>query len=236
MAETEALRLLSIGFLLGLRHALDADHLAAVSTVLAERPSLRASSAVGLWWGIGHTFTLLIVGALVLVGHVRIAEPLAETAECGVGVLLIMLGGTLALKLYRERWHLHTHEHHDGARHAHLHSHQVQMDHRHAHWMAASVRPLSIGMAHGLAGSAALMLVILSTTQEIGVGLFSIAVFGIGSIVGMMAIGFTISLPLICSWKFSQRLFVLLQGFASAASLGVGISMLLKITSSATGN
>lgn len=236
MADTETLTLLSIGFLLGLRHALDADHLAAVSTVLAERPSLRASSAVGFWWGIGHTLTLLIVGAIVLVWQVRIPEPLAVTAECGVGLLLVVLGGTLAYKLYRERWHLHAHEHHDGARHVHLHSHTLQADHRHQHWMVQSLRPFSIGMAHGLAGSAALMLMILSTTQDLGQGLLSIAVFGMGSIVGMMAIGFTISLPLICSWTLSRRLFVGLQGFASAASVCVGVWMLVKFTSSMGGH
>lgn len=236
MPETEALTLLSIGFVLGLRHALDADHLAAVSTVLAERPSFRASSAVGLWWGIGHTLTLLVVGAVVLVWHVRIPEPLAETAECAVGLLLIVLGGSLATKLHRERWHVHQHEHHDGARHAHLHSHQVQDDHRHGHWMVESVRPLSIGMAHGLAGSAALMLMILSTTHEVAQGLLSIAVFGLGSIIGMMAIGMTISLPLICSWTWSRRLFVVLQSFASAASLCVGIWLLVKFTSFLSGN
>jgi high-affinity nickel permease len=231
MPDTETLTLLGVGFLLGLRHALDADHLAAVSTVLAERPSFRASGAVGLWWGIGHTLTLLIVGAIVMVWQLRIPESLAVTAECGIGLLLIVLGGTLACKLYRERWHLHQHEHHDGARHVHLHSHQLGHDHGHQHWMTQSLRPLSIGMAHGLAGSAALMLMILSTTREVGQGLLSIAVFGIGSILGMVAIGITLGLPLICSWTFSRRLFVALQGFASAASICVGVWMLVKLTS-----
>jgi ABC-type nickel/cobalt efflux system permease component RcnA len=236
MPETEAVTLLGIGFLLGLRHALDADHLAAVSTVLAERPSFRASGAVGLWWGIGHTLTLMIVGAVVIAWGVRIPESLAETAEGGVGLLLVVLGGTLALKLYRERWHLHAHEHPDGARHAHLHSHQVQDDHRHAHWMVQSVRPLCIGMAHGLAGSAALMLLVIPTTQDIGQGLLSIAVFGLGSIIGMIVIGLTMSLPLVCSWTLSRRLFVTFQCFASAASLSVGVWMVVKFTSTMAGN
>jgi ABC-type nickel/cobalt efflux system permease component RcnA len=236
MPETEAVTLLGIGFLLGLRHALDADHLAAVSTVLAERPSFRASSAVGLWWGIGHTTTLLMVGAVVMAWGVPIPESVAAAAEFGVGLLLILLGGMLAHKLYRERWHLHTHAHPESGPHLHLHSHNLQDDHRHPHWMVQSIRPLCIGMAHGLAGSAALLLVILSTTQEVGVGLLSIAVFGIGSIVGMMAVGVTISLPLVCSWTWSRRLFVVLQGMASAASLCVGVWMLAKLTVSMTGD
>ncbi|MGQ0666299.1 MAG: HoxN/HupN/NixA family nickel/cobalt transporter [Nitrospiraceae bacterium] len=235
MAETEFFTLLSVGFLLGVRHALDADHLAAVSTVLAERPSLRASGAVGLWWGIGHALTLLIVGSIVLVWGLRIPEGFELIAESGVGILLIVLGATLALRLYRERWHVHRHDH-DGEPHAHFHSHQRQDDHRHRHWMVDSVRPLCIGMAHGLAGSAALMLIILATTQELGRGLLSIAVFGVGSIVGMMAIGLTISLPLVCSFTISRRLFVGLQGFASVASVSVGVWMLVKLTSTALGH
>ncbi|HSF68812.1 MAG TPA: sulfite exporter TauE/SafE family protein [Nitrospira sp.] len=234
MSDASFLTILGFGFLLGLRHALDADHLAAVSTVLAERPSLRASSAVGLWWGIGHTLTLLFVGSIVLIWGFRIPERFELIAESAVGVLLIILGVTLAIKLYRERWHVHRHDH-GGDAHAHFHSHRQLDNHHHRHWMADSVRPLCIGMAHGLAGSAALMLIILATTQELGRGLLSIAVFGVGSIVGMMAIGATISLPLVCSFAISRRLFVGLQGFASVASVSVGVWMLVKLTSAALG-
>jgi sulfite exporter TauE/SafE len=101
--------------------------------------------------------------------------------------------------------------------------------------MMASVRPLCIGMAHGLAGSAALMLMILASTQEVVAGLLSITVFGLGSIVGMMAIGLTISLPLVCSFSVSQRLFAGLQGLAGAASVGVGLWMLVRQAWTAAG-
>ncbi len=232
MTDPSYFTMLGVGFLLGVRHALDADHLAAVSTVLAERPSLRASGAVGLWWGIGHTLTLLIVGSIVLIWGFRIPEGFELLAESGVGILLIVLGATLAHKLYRERWHVHRHDH-DGEAHAHFHSHQGQDDHRHRHWMTASVRPLCIGMAHGLAGSAALMLLILATTQDLGHGLLSIVVFGVGSIVGMMAIGLTISVPLVFSFNVSRRFFVGLQGVAGLASVSVGVWMLVKLASAA---
>lgn len=227
MPEMQFLTLLGVGFLLGLRHAMDTDHLAAVSTVLAERPSLLASGAVGLWWGIGHTLTLLLVGLIVLVWGVHIPVEFESIAESGVGILLIVLGGKLALKLYHERWHVHRH-HHDGQPHAHLHSHQQQEDHRHRHWMTASIRPLCIGMAHGLAGSAALMLMILATTTGVGVGLLSILVFGVGSIAGMTAIGLILSVPLVCSLSISHRLFMGVQGFASIASVLVGVWMLVS--------
>ncbi len=234
LQDPQLLSLIGVGFLLGLRHALDSDHLAAVATVLAERPSLLASGAVGLWWGIGHTLTLLLVGSVVLAWGIRIPEEFELLAESGVAVLLIVLGGTLALKLYRERWHVHKH-HHDGEPHIHFHSHHRQEDHRHPHWMIQSIRPLCIGMAHGLAGSAAVMLMILSTTKEMGTGLLSILVFGIGSIIGMMVIGLTISVPVIYSRSINHRLFGAVQGLASIASVSVGIWMLIKLALSAAG-
>jgi high-affinity nickel permease len=228
MHEAELLTLLGVGFLLGLRHALDADHLAAVSTVLAQRPSLFASGAVGFWWGIGHTLTLFLVGAVVLALGLHIPAEFEMIAESGVALLLIVLGGMLARKLYRERWHVHSHRH-DGEHHVHFHSHQRQETHHHRHWMADSISPLCIGMAHGLAGSAALMLMILATTSDVSSGLLSILIFGVGSIIGMMMIGLTISVPVIFSRSFNQRLFIGVQGLASLASVSVGVWMLAKL-------
>lgn len=234
LLDLESLSLLSLGFLLGLRHALDSDHLAAVSTVLAERPSLLASGAVGFWWGVGHTLTLLLVGSVVLAWGIRIPDEFELLAESGVAILLIVLGVSLALELYRERWHVHSH-HHEGEPHIHFHSHQRQENHRHRHWMVQSIRPLCIGMAHGLAGSAALMLMILATTKETSVGLLSILVFGVGSIIGMMVIGLTISVPVIYSRSISRRLFMAVQGMASVASVSLGMWMLVKLALSAAG-
>ena len=234
MPDLQLATLIGVGFLLGLRHALDTDHLVAVSTVLADRPSLLASGAIGLYWGVGHTFMLLLVGSVVLFWGIHIPEEFEFIAESGVGVLLIVLGGMLALKLYRERWHVHSH-HHDAEPHVHFHRHQQQENHRHRHWIADSVRPLCIGMAHGLAGSAALMLMILATTTDVATGLLSILVFGVGSIIGMMVIGIAISLPVIWSRSISRRLFVGVQGFASLASVLFGVWMLVKLTPSIIG-
>lgn len=235
MTDVQLVTLIGVGFLLGLRHALDTDHLVAVSTVLAERPSLLASGAIGLYWGVGHTFMLLLVGSVVLFWGIHIPEEFEFIAESGVGVLLIVLGGMLALKLYRERWHVHSH-HHDGEPHVHYHRHQQRENHRHRHWITESIRPFCIGMAHGLAGSAALMLMILATTTDVATGLLSILVFGLGSIVGMMVIGITISLPVIWSRSISRRLFVGVQGFASLASVLFGVWMLVKLTPSIIGH
>ena len=224
MLDTEFLTILGLGFVrLGLRHALDTDHVAAVSTVLTQRPSLRASGMIGFSWGLGHTVVLLLVGAVVLVLRVPIPEPFALAAEFGVGAMLVLLGGILGVRLVRERWHLHTHDH-DGERHVHLHSHALVEDHGHVHWWRDSVRPFCIGMAHGLAGSAALLLIVLSSARSVSEGLTYIAVFGVGSIMGMMLVGMIVSLPLLWSLNLGRPVFLAVQGLASLGALPSGDS------------
>ncbi|HKY72854.1 MAG TPA: hypothetical protein VJL88_13125 [Nitrospira sp.] len=226
MADS-ALTVLGLGFVLGLRHALDTDHLAAVSTVLAERPSLRASGLVGLSWGLGHTAVLLLVGAIVLVFRVSIPEPLAAAAEGLVGLMLVVLGALLGMKLIRERWHLHRHDH-GGTRHLHFHSHSHSEGHSHLHWWRQSMRPLCIGMAHGLAGSATLLLLVLATADSVIEGFIYITVFGCGSIVGMMLVGLTLSVPLVWSLRVGRPLFLFVQGAASVGSIVLGCSIVYR--------
>lgn len=228
MTEPPFLTLLGLGFVLGLRHALDTDHIAAVSTILSRRPSVRASGVIGFSWGLGHTLILLLVGAVVLAFRIEIPESLARAAEFGVGVMLVVLGSALAFKLSKERWHVHPHEH-DGERHFHLHSHHLTGDHRHPHWLRDSIQPLCIGMVHGLAGSAALLLVVLSTAKSMTVGLLYIAVFGAGSILGMMLIGVAISIPVVWSLSVGRRVFLAAQGLASLGSIGLGIAVMVQI-------
>src|SRR5918994_3492984 len=233
MTDPSYLTVLGLGFVLGLRHALDSDHLSAVSTVLAERPSWRASGLVGLSWGLGHTAMLLFVGAIVLFLRVPIPQPLAELAECVVGLMLVALGGLLGMKLLRERWHLHQHDH-DGTRHVHLHSHAQSQDHGHAHWWRESVRPLCIGMAHGLAGSAALLLFVVASAGSVLEGLLYIAVFGCGSIAGMMLIGLLLSIPVVWSLRLGRPVFLALQGLASAGSIALGLAIVYRTLTGAT--
>lgn len=228
MLDIEFLTILGLGLVLGLRHALDTDHLAAVSTILAQRPSLRASSMVGLSWGLGHTVVLLFSGAVVLVLRVPIPEPFAVAAEFGVGAMLVFLGGMLAVRLVRERWHVHAHDH-DGAQHMHLHSHVLVEDHGHGHWWRDSIRPFCIGMAHGLAGSAALLLLVLSSARSVSEGLTYIAVFGFGSIIGMVLVGMVVSLPVLWSLNLGRPVFLALQGLASLGSVGIGLTMMYHI-------
>lgn len=228
MLDTEFFTIVGLGFVLGLRHALDTDHLAAVSTVLAQRPSFRASGMIGFSWGLGHTSILLLVGAVVLVFRVPVLEPIALAAEFGVGVMLVLLGCMLGLRLVRERWHVHRHEH-DGTQHLHLHSHALAEDHGHGHWWRDSVRPFCIGMAHGLAGSAALLLIVLSSARSVSEGLIYIAVFGAGSILGMMLVGMVVSLPVLWSLNLGRPVFLAVQGLASLGSVAVGLTIMLQI-------
>lgn len=228
MLDTEFLTILGLGFVLGLRHALDTDHLAAVSTVLAQRPSFRASGMIGFSWGLGHTAVLLLVGLVVLVFRMPVPEPIALAAEFGVGAMLVFLGCMLGVRLVRERWHMHRHDH-DGAPHLHLHSHALVEDHGHGHWWRNSVRPFCIGMAHGLAGSAALLLIVLSSARSVAEGLTYIAVFGVGSILGMMGVGLVVSLPVLWSLNLGRPVFLAVQGLASLGSVAVGLAMMLHI-------
>lgn len=224
MPDVHFLTMLGLGFLLGMRHALDADHVAAVSTMLARRPDLRRSGFIGLCWGCGHTAVLLAVGLAVLWLKITIPDPVAQAFESVVGLMLVALGIALAATLYREQWHLHAHEH-GGTRHVHLHSHRLGEDHAHRHgWRA----PLLVGMVHGLAGSAALMLVVLSAAHTLWEGMAYILLFGLGSILGMAVLGIVISLPLFYSASWGRYGQVALRGLASAGSIGFGIALLIR--------
>lgn len=227
MPDLHFVTMLGLGFLLGLWHALDADHVAAVSTLLAKRPDLRRSGFIGLCWGCGHTAVLLVVGLAVLALKITIPDPVAQALESAVGLMLVALGMGLAVTLYREQWHLHAHEH-DGARHLHLHSHRLSDGHVHRHGWRDSLPPLVVGMVHGLAGSAALMLAVLSTAHTVGEGMAYILLFGLGSILGMVALGVVISLPLFYSVSWGRYGPVALRGLASVGSIGFGLSLLFR--------
>ena len=184
---------LAIGFALGLQHAIEADHLAAVSTIVSEKKSLLTASLVGGLWGLGHTISLFVVGAVVIFLKVQISESVEAKLEAIVGGMLILLGLNALRKLFiAKEIHVHAHEH--GKReHLHIHSHVNETETSHHRF---SPRSILIGMVHGLAGSAALMLLILPTIPSPMVAMIYILIFGIGSIGGMMAMSFLIGLPL----------------------------------------
>jgi sulfite exporter TauE/SafE len=184
---------LIIGFVLGLQHATEADHLAAVSTIVSEKKNLFTASLVGGLWGVGHTISLFVVGALVILLKFQISESLEATLEACVGAMLILLGLNALRKLFQaSKVHLHSHEH-DGHKHLHIHTHESGINETSHHRL--SPRSVVIGMVHGLAGSAALMLLVVPTISSSMIALLYILIFGIGSIGGMMAMSFLIGLP-----------------------------------------
>lgn len=229
MPDSTAVALLVIGFLLGARHALDADHVAAILTLLVRRPGLRTSGLAGLSWGAGHTCMLLAVGLAMLGFRLSIPSAVEPLFEGAVGVMLVGLGASLGWTLVRDGWHVHHHEH-DGSAHAHLHSHRLDAGHdRHPHWTSQAGRPFLIGMVHGLAGSGAVVLAIVSASSSVVQGLAYIVAFGCGSILGMVALGLLMSVPLTRWQKHGGRLPLAVQGMACAMSVGLGLWMLGRV-------
>lgn len=191
--EASILSILAFGFVLGLQHATEADHLAAVSTIVSEKKNLLTASFVGGLWGIGHTISLFTVGILVIFLKLKLSEQTQLWLEASVGVMLVLLGANVLRKLLRgEKIHVHVHEH-EGRRHAHIHSHVSSREETSHHRL--SPRSVIVGMVHGLAGSGAFMLFLLPSIHSTTLALFFILIFGIGSIGGMMAMSFLIALP-----------------------------------------
>jgi len=222
---------LFIGLLLGLKHAIEADHVAAVSTIVTERKSILSSAIVGGIWGLGHTISLLAAGLFVLFLDIQISERTERILEFCVGLMLLFLGFNVLQKIIRGGTvHLHTHEH---GRHEHAHPHihednHVGEDSHTHHGFSLSPRPLIIGMIHGLAGSAALMLLVIPTIHSRTVGLLYITIFGLGSIVGMMLMSFIVSLPLHLTATRFKEINLLLRCAAGFTSVGLGLLIIYE--------
>ena len=218
--ELSTFSILAIGFVLGLRHAIEADHLAAVSTIVSEKKSIFTASIVGGMWGVGHTISLFAVGLVVIFLKLQISESVEAKLEGAVGIMLVLLGLNALRKLFQsDKIHVHAHEH-DGRQHLHIHTHVDEKAERSHHRF--SPRSVAIGMVHGLAGSAALMLLIVPTIPSPWVAMVYILIFGVGSIGGMMVMSLLIGLP----FHFTANRFdVLNKGIrlcAGVFSLGLG--------------
>jgi hypothetical protein len=192
--------LLLFGCLVGMQHALEADHLTAVAAMSTGRVSRRALVLRGGFWGLGHTITLLTTcGVLLILGET--IPPRGEALLEGiVGIMLILLGASVLRSLFKQRPHIHVHEHDSGVRHLHWHAHRGEVPHsqgahRHEHADMGLARALSVGMVHGAAGSAGL-LVLAAAADSVLNALGYVFAFGVGSILGMAALSFVASFPL----------------------------------------
>lgn len=213
--------ILSLGLVLGLKHAFDADHISALSTLVSQTKSLKKSSLLGLYWGMGHTMTLLISGFVIIFFKLTITEQLSLSFEFIIGFILIVLGANVLYKIKKEKMHLHIHEH-DGRDHMHLHSHKKALSHNHFH------SSFILGMIHGLAGSAALMLLVLATIPSLTQGLFYILIFGIGTTLGMFAVSSLMGVPLLFVKRF-PIIDNLVKIASGAMSIAIGTTMIYEI-------
>jgi hypothetical protein len=220
----------ALGFVLGMRHATDPDHVIAVTTILTREPRLGAASRTGLVWGLGHSLTVLLVGCAIIVLKIQIPIRLGLTMEFGVGVVLILLGLPAAAAVVRglggwlRDWpanhvaQVHSHVHsHAGASHSHVHAHEDQastVHHSHLFLQDPSVAPAArsalksfgVGLVHGLAGSAAIALVVLGAIPQPVWGVAYLAVFCMGTIAGMVVITTVIGAPMVLAAHRVARL------------------------------
>ncbi|MAG78597.1 urease accessory protein UreH [archaeon] len=221
LISTYIFTILGFGFLLGLKHALEADHVVAVSTIISQTKNFKKSLVLGASWGIGHTTTLFIIGILILIFKINIPEKFSLSFELIVGIILIGLGIEILYKKLIRREHIHEHKH-KNIIHEHKHSHIKSYEHNHNH------KSFLLGLVHGLAGSGVLMLLVIASINSIMQGLFFILIFGFGSIIGMLFVSGIIAIPFIFTSKIN-RLEKILQIIAGSLSILIGIIIITKI-------
>jgi high-affinity nickel-transport protein len=224
---TDLLAVLALGFFLGMRHATDPDHVIAVTTIVARQRTTKSAALIGAVWGVGHTLTILLVGGGVILFRWVIPDRIGLSMELAVGIMLIVLGVANLrefLGLARQaadaapaQVHSHAHSHGDYI-HTHPHGHQPEA---HPHrtdqtpigWLDRHfgslglyqiVRPLVVGIVHGLAGSAAVALLVLAAIGNPKWSILYLLIFGVGTIVGMMVITAAIAVPFALSPQRSR--------------------------------
>ena len=223
-----------LGLLMGMRHAIESDHVAAVASLSADAPTRRRMIELGALWGGGHALTLFAVGAVFVAFDWGAPEVFSSWLELVVGFMLVVLGADLVRRVIRDRIHFHIHAH-DRVKHVHVHAHDANAharhdaaQHAHRHARGVSVRAFTVGMVHGMAGSAALVVLVLGTIESFWLGLGYMALFGVGSLVGMALLSLTISVPLGLSAKSLTWGYNGLQGAIGAWTLYLGGTIVIE--------
>jgi len=242
-----------LGFFLGMRHATDSDHVIAVTTIVSRRRTFRAAVLVGVLWGLGHTVTILLVGGAIILFGLVIPPRVGLTMEFSVALMLILLGALNLTGIMRQinealgstrgnHRHSHPHSHNDYV-HSHPHGHGPE-DHGHDEeetpqgWLDRrfgrlglyhALRPLVVGLVHGLAGSAAVTLLVLTTIRNPGWAIAYLLVFGVGTIAGMMLITGAIAAPVAYTARRFERVNRWLATVSGVLSLAFGLFLAYQI-------
>ena len=250
---TGSIAFVALGFVLGMRHATDPDHVIAVTTIVARQRTPSGAAAVGAAWGVGHTLTILVVGGGIILFGWAIPARVGLSMEFSVGLMLIVLGvmnlsgtgwgrGNRTLPHDHAPKHSHAHSHGDYV-HTHQHRHNPES---HPHrpdatplgWLDRHLgglpayqlaRPLVVGVVHGLAGSAAVALLVLTTIHEPRWALWYLVVFGIGTIAGMMLLTSLIAFPFVRGGRHVARLHGGLRIASGALSVAFGLFVAYRI-------
>jgi high-affinity nickel permease len=233
IGELSPVLIMGLGLAIGLEHAFEPDHVAAVGTQVSKgrlaqksrksllRSGAIRSSVIGVFWGAGHTTTLVLMGILVYALAIKIEQQIFSGLEFAVGIMLVFLAATTILNKRFRLKHRHPHQHTDGTIHYDEHSHS-DIDHKHGH------KSYLIGCIHGLAGSGSLVVLTAATLNNVMMVLSFILIFGIGSIMGMMLVSGILGLPFALSAK-SITINKILRYAAGAFSLVIGINILYSV-------
>ncbi|CAN5287867.1 hypothetical protein BH23CHL9_BH23CHL9_16290 [soil metagenome] len=234
---TQLLALAGFGFLIGMRHATDADHVIAVTTILNRSRRFWDTTLIGALWGLGHTITVVLVGVLIIGFNVVIPPPVGLAMEFVVALMLIGLGIlnlTGGLRSLTERFtppapmHAHDHAHGDDS-HGHLHGHGSNRGLLATFGRYQLIRPVVVGLVHGLAGSAAVALLVLATIQDTGTALAYLVIFCVGVAAGMAVLTTVIGLPFMLSRTRSVQINRWLTIGSGVLSLAFGLLLAYEI-------
>ena len=201
--------ILALGFLLGMRHATDSDHVIAVTTIVSQQRKVSSAALTGISWGIGHSITLLIVGAAIILFGVVVPERLGMSLEFCVALMLVLLGLLNLGGFRRSRSEAH--------------------EHSHRHGFYLRFRPVVIGAVHGLAGSAAVALLVLPVIRDPVWAILYLLIFAAGTIAGMMLITAMIAVPITYSANRFQSFNCHISTATGAFSMAFGLFLVYQI-------
>jgi len=228
---------LILGFFIGMSHAFEADHLAAIGTLASSgNATSKRLALLGASWGVGHTTTLFLFSLVVIVFGAVIGDRFAARIEFAVGIMLILLGLSVFARMRRQKIHFHLHQHENSPKHFHAHSHlgarRAHEDdaHEHAHAPVLSWRAYLVGLVHGAAGSAGLVALTAAATQNILTALLYVLIFGVGSIsiLGMATLTFAASWPLKMAQKSVTSVLRIVQVGVASFAISIGVYVMME--------